>query len=128
MFKEIRHSRIVVAFWGCMALYLLNISVDPADIQPDYIPEDLSFNDQESIIEIVVEKVFGFEDAFEEYDDPDTEEHNHAKPLKIDLGMVFSEDKSYELFYITATHQIFYRYKSGLTMGVFDIDTPPPKI
>lgn len=128
MFEKIRHSKIVAVFWGCMALYLLNISVDPADIQPDYIPEDLSFNDQESIIEIVVEKVFGFEDAFEEYDDPDTEDHSHAKPLKIDLVMVFSEDKPYDFYYSTARNQIFCDYKSVLDMGVFEIDTPPPKV
>jgi hypothetical protein len=54
-----------------MALYLLNISVDTADSTPHYLPEDLTFNDQESIVEIVLEKILGFEDAIAECDDND---------------------------------------------------------
>ena len=49
-----------------MGIYLLNISVDTKDPHPEYIPEDLSINDQESIVEIVVEKILGFENAIQE--------------------------------------------------------------
>ncbi len=56
-----------------MCVYLLNGSVDSPDMYPDYIPEDLSYNDQESIIEIILEKVLGFDNIIAEYDDRDTE-------------------------------------------------------
>ena len=68
-----------------MGLYLLNISVDPSDPNPQHIPEDLSFNDQESIVEIIVEYVLGYEDAIKEYDDRDTEDHNAKKNIRIDV-------------------------------------------
>ena len=62
-----------------MGLYLFNISIDTADPNPESIPEDLSFNDQESFAEIVLEEFLGFEDAFKEYDDHDTGDHNKKK-------------------------------------------------
>lgn len=68
-----------------MGIYLLNISVDIADPNPEYIPEDLSINDQESIVEIIVEQVLGYEDAIKEYDDNDSEDHNRKTNLKIEL-------------------------------------------
>ena len=68
-----------------MGLLLLNISVDTADPNPNHIPEDLSFNDQESIIEILFEKVLGYKEAFKEYDDNDSQEHNKKTTIKIEL-------------------------------------------
>ncbi|TXB68372.1 hypothetical protein [Phaeodactylibacter luteus] len=68
-----------------MGLYLLNISVDTADPYPDYIPEDLSFNDQESIVEILLEQVLGYENAIAEYDDHDSSGHSKGKTAKLDL-------------------------------------------
>ena len=85
MIGLLRNSTLLKVFWGLMSLYLLNISVDSPDRYPDYIPEDLSINDQESIIEILVEKVLGYGDVFKEYDDPDKEDHNSGSSLKIKL-------------------------------------------
>src|SRR5690606_12372145 len=85
--SRIKNSVCIKVFWGLMGLYLLNISVDPADPNPDHISEDLSFNDQESIVEIIVEKIMGFENAFEEYDDHDSEDHNKKNNVKIDLTL-----------------------------------------
>src|SRR5690606_39464798 len=85
LISRIKNSVFIKVFWGLMGLYLLNISVDPADPNPDHIPEDLSFNDQESIVEIIVEKILGFENAFKEYDDQDSEDHNKKNNIKIDL-------------------------------------------
>ena len=76
MFKLFQQKGFVQIFWLFMSLYLLNISVDSPDYFSNSISEDLSFNDQESIVEIVVEQVLGYENAIKEYDDNDTEEHN----------------------------------------------------
>lgn len=68
-----------------MGLYFLNTSVDTIDPNPEYIPEDLSINEQESVVEILLEKVLGFENAIVEYDDHDTEEHTKKKTTNIDF-------------------------------------------
>ena len=57
-----------------MAAFLLNLSVDAPDPFPDYVPEDLTHNEQESITEWVAEHLLGFENAFAEYDDGDSDE------------------------------------------------------
>ena len=77
-----------------MGLYLLNISVDPADLNPDHIPEDLSFNEQESIVEIIVEKILGYEDAITEYATQDNEDNNKKHKDKNKLSVLNAEQTS----------------------------------
>lgn len=110
-----------------MGLFLLNISVDTKDLNPEYIPEDLSINDQESIIEIVVEKVLGYEDAFKEYDDHDTEDHKQKTNLKIDLFSSYKSDCIIKQSFIETKKQKFLDYSTFLTNGFQKLDTPPPK-
>lgn len=111
-----------------MGLYLLNISVDTADPNPEHIPEDLTINDQESIVEIIVEQVLGFEDAIKEYDDHDPEDHNKKKGVSIDLLALFHSTAD------TAHHQLFeqqkrsHNYVARLAKGYHQIDSPPPKV
>jgi len=112
-----------------MGIYLLNISVDIADPFPQYISEDLSYNDQESVVEIIVEKIFGYENAIAEYDDHDTNDaHDKKSNFKIDLGF-------YCTGFFISYPTFFYSYKSTLTSfenhlikGFNQIDVPPPKI
>lgn len=111
-----------------MGFYLLNISVDTADPYPDHIPEDLSINDQESIVEIVVEKVLGYENAIGEYDDHDTKDHNKKTNIKIDLTTHYAVDASLNESFAKATRQKFPDHNTHLTNGFQKIDTPPPKI
>lgn len=111
-----------------MGLYLLNICVDTADPNPEHIPEDLSINDQESIVEIVLEKVLGYEDAIKEYDDYDAEDHNKKSDIKIDLTTHFSVDKPLNQSIIEATRHKFPDYSTHLTRGFQKLDIPPPKI
>lgn len=111
-----------------MGLYLLNICVDTADPNPEHIPEDLSYNDQESIVEIIVEQFLGFEDAFVEYDDPDSEEHNKKKNVKIDL-LVYSTQSNEGLKHsLNLKKKLYLDHGARLTMGFYDIDSPPPKV
>lgn len=111
-----------------MVLYLLNISVDTADPNPEHIPEDLSFNDQESIVEIVVEKVLGFEDAIKEYDDHDTEDHNKQKNIKIDLSVHVIKADKFAHNQIDERKEPCFDYVARLTNGFNEIDSPPPKV
>lgn len=111
-----------------MGIYLLNISADTADPKPEHIPEDLSINDQESIVEIIVEKVFGYEDAFKEYDDKDNEDHNKKNSLKIELIVHGQVDSSIKKTIINTSKQKFPNYNSYLTTGFHKLDFPPPKV
>jgi hypothetical protein len=128
VFSKIRHSVFTKILWGVMGLYLLNISVDTADPNPEHIPEDLSFNDQESIIELVLEKVLGYEDAITEYDDHDTEDHNKQKNIKIDLLVhVIKADKFAHNQFVEKKER-YPDFEARLTKGFIRIDCPPPKI
>lgn len=57
-----------------LSVYLFNFSVDSKDALPDYVEEDLSYNDIESVYEIVAETIFGIDNAVSEYDEHDLEE------------------------------------------------------
>lgn len=111
-----------------MGLYLLNISADTADRHPTHIPEDLSINDQESIIEVVVEKILGYEDAFQEYDDPDTEENNKKTTAGIDIIVQHNADCGIEHSLIEAGKVYYPDYNAYLSNGFQKLDIPPPKI
>lgn len=119
---------MIRVLWGWMGLYLLNISVDAEDPNPRHIPEDLSFNDQESIIEMIVEQVLGFENAIEEYDDLDTEDHNKKSNIKIDLAVYLHFDSAIAHLAYNTGKQRFPDFEAHLTNGFHQIDTPPPKI
>ncbi|MWB94569.1 hypothetical protein GON26_09355 [Flavobacterium sp. GA093] len=49
--------------------------MDTSDFNSNYVVENLTINDQESIIELVVEKILGYENAIPEIDDCDSENH-----------------------------------------------------
>lgn len=109
-----------------MGLYLLNISVDTADPNPEHIPEDLSLNDQESIVEIFVEQILGYENAIREYDDHDTENHNKKKNTKIDLSDHVTKADNNPPNLIEREKR-YPDYEARLTSGFKEIDGPPPK-
>ena len=111
-----------------MALHLLNVSVDSADPDPEYIPEDLSFNDQESIIEIVVEQLLGFDNAIQEYDDNDTEDKSKNGNVKIDLTVHFTYASCTSQSIFGIKKRSFPDYEAYLTNGFHQLHTPPPKI
>lgn len=111
-----------------MGLYLLNISVDAADPNPQNIPEDLTYNDQESIIEIFVEKILGFENAIEEYDDHDTENHNTKNIDKFDLIVPFSVEFINSQPDYDTKRQLYFDFEVNLTTGFFQLNSPPPQV
>lgn len=109
-----------------MSLYLLNISVDAADPAPEHIPEDLSFNEQESIIELVVEKLLGFENAIEEYDDYDSEDYIKKKNFNSDwLSEVSSSRQKTIHIYISRVYPNTW-HELPLANGFYEINSPPP--
>ncbi len=69
-------------------LHVLNCSVDIPDPKGQQVTENLSFNDQESIVEIVVEKMLGFGNVIAEYDDVDGRKHDKIQ-VTYSLDLVF---------------------------------------
>ena len=77
-----RNNKIIRLFWFVLGLYFLNISVDATDSLYAEKKENLAINNQESIIEIVIEKVFGFDNAIAEQDDNDNSQNSIFKKIK----------------------------------------------
>ena len=111
-----------------MALYLLNISVDTPDPYPEHIPEDLSFNDQESIIEIVLEQFLGYEDAIKEYDDHDTEDYNKKENVKINFLLQRAKTDQNTGRQCDERKKRYPAHNGRLLNGFKQISGPPPKI
>lgn len=79
----LRKHIVFRCFWLLMALHILNCSIDTPDAHPDFIPEDLAYNDIESISELVLEQMLGFENAIAEHDEHDTEDGGSFEIAKI---------------------------------------------
>jgi hypothetical protein len=129
MVKFIRNSTFGTYHWFFMAIYFLNCSVDAPDIQISSQQENLKFNDQESIIELLVEKVLGFENAIIEQDDVDS---SPQKAIKKSISLdyfVFKDFNSFkDAFYNRDSNK-----KQFLPIQLFDsifleITSPPPLI
>lgn len=127
MITQIRDSILIRFIWGFLALHVLNISVDVADPNPNSVRENLSINDQESIVELIVEKVFGFKNAIIEYDDVDSDQKTEKKNAKIDfVYLTFLDSEEITRFETTQSLQ-FSNYLNQLTIGYRDLMDKPPK-
>jgi hypothetical protein len=129
MLKLFRNSLFVRYFWGLMALYFLNCSIDPVDVFEQNVQENLAYNDQESIIELVTEKVLGFENAIPEHDDHDAEQ---GKQMKKNTRADFFETKS-ELSTCKPVHLLNNTKHPclnsvSLRTPFLEISSPPPEV
>lgn len=128
MFSALNRIIVFPAICLMMGLHLFNISVDVPDKSSEFYAENLSYNDQESIIEFFVEKILGFKDAFTEYDDVDHEKesnssnilhfflnHNHFD-LNDCLSLAETDKKGYHYPFLT------------LSRPFLEIPSPPPDI
>jgi hypothetical protein len=72
--KFIRSHISFRLLWLLLALHIFNCSIDAPDGQPAGEPEDLSVNDIESVLELVLEKALLIENAISEYDEHDADD------------------------------------------------------
>jgi hypothetical protein len=128
MITEIRNNAFSKILAGFMGLFLLNLSIDTENINTKFRNEGIFFNDQETIIELVVEKILGFENAFEEYDDYEKEDHTFKKGIKIDFTIPEKSDSKSQKSFLHKRSLIFAHQTSLLEKGIHLLDTPPPKI
>lgn len=94
MFIRLRSIGFVRWCAGFLAAVVLNVSVDSPNYNPFSIAEDLSINEQESIIEIVLEQVMGFEDAIPEHEDPHQNDATKKNVFKFEARAEASKNTS----------------------------------
>ena len=78
-----KNIRIQKVLWLFMACYFINSIVDAPNL--NLYTSAVYFNEQETIIELVVEKVMDFGDVIPETNDTDNQEQTSLKKLKLDV-------------------------------------------
>jgi len=124
--KFLREHIAFKILWLAMALLIFNCSVDTPDPQSENVPEDLSYNDMESVVEIVLEEVLDIENAIAEHDDTDTGE---GSGFEIKKGVDFSYHQSNNkiLFCNNSTTVCKHsHYKESYYNQFYPELTPPP--
>ena len=120
-------SRLSRLFCLVLALHFLNVSIDSPDRNPDTVPEDLSFNDIESVTELFAELVFGFTNAFEEHDEDDAEDGSSSGAIKFYFN-------NYVVAVIRSTHDVSGDNKFALENYLPfpsrspEVNSPPPEV
>lgn len=123
--KWIRNTSFSNVFWGLMGLYLLNISVDAPEAE-EFIKQNI-FNEQESIVEIVVEQMLGYEDAISEHDEKKSEDHNQKKNSKLDIDIQYFSNAFFHSNFTFKITNHFSNFSYRLSSGFHKQITPPPK-
>ena len=129
MLNSIRNSKSLRLFCAFLALYILNCSIDTSDIYQTETPEDLTINHQESLAELIIEKVLGFENAIPELDDTDAENHSTLKKSgTVDFFILpnYTVEVANFLPELTSKNLVFSKTSSLQTY--FEIHSPPPEV
>lgn len=108
-----------------LALLLLNISVDAPISNHITFRENLNYNKQESIVEIIVEKIFGEENAFEEFEDLDNNSIQ-KKDFKLDFQAYISSSTYFQLEILK--EQICTKYSFSSKPIFQEVTSPPPQV
>lgn len=128
MLEKIRSNIFVRYFLGLIVLLILNSSVDTPDVNNYGVAENLNFNDQETILELIFEKVLLFEDAFIEVDDSDNDDEQKGKSIQ-HFYWFLSEDSEY--FKVLTTYKLKNEYhdqNEQLLNYCSEIHSPPPEL
>ena len=103
---------------------ILNISIDPPDMHPQHISENLAVNEIESIVEFTMEVVGKIENSVPEAEDADNEKFQNS------LSSFVSSEKI-EVISSTPFHLIagiIFQYATQYpTKGIISKVSPPPK-
>ncbi|MDR6968243.1 hypothetical protein J2X31_002260 [Flavobacterium arsenatis] len=124
--RNSNYLRLVCAF---LALYILNCSIDTSDLYRNGAKKNLSINHQESVAELIIEKVLGFENAIPEMDDSDAENHSTLKKTSIaDFFILPNCALELKNFQVASTSKNIGFSKSSRLQTYFEIHSPPPEI
>src|SRR5689334_9872109 len=109
-----------------LALHFFNFSIDTRDANTDYVPEDLSVNDIESVIEFFTEDVCGIDNAIAEHDERDNDDGG-----SFDFFKIFFKSNATgfctPIFDIIDIKKFQIRNSSEISMVILEINSPPPR-
>ena len=126
---KLRNSVLGKILWGFMSFYLLNLSVDAVDTTPIYLSEDIRINDQESIIELLIEKVLGYDHAIPESENGDSDEKNDKKGLsKMEFPLTSTTYENHIFHRISEPENLFAPPEISLKIGFERAYSPPPEV
>ena len=129
MLNSIRNSKYLRLICAFLALYILNCSIDTSDIYQSKTPEDLTINHQESLAELIIEKVLGFENAIPELDDSDAENHSTLKKSgTVDFFILPNYTVEVANFLPELTSKNIAFSKTSSLQTYFEIHSPPPEV
>ncbi len=108
-------------------MHMLNVCVDMPDAGPDDVPEDLTINDQESLVEMVLEQGLDIENAIAEHDEADdtnTQNFEMCKDVKFqpNQAALLNFNIPFKYIFLNTPHKIDYSY-----MYYKEINPPPPR-
>lgn len=109
-----------------LALHLFNFSIDSRDRHPDFIPEDLSVNDIESIAEFMTEVVLGADNTFAEHDEADNEAGGSLDLYKWYVPSSVPVSCPVAAWSWTRT-RYFIKDPAFFSEGVREVTSPPPQ-
>lgn len=110
-----------------MAFYFLNISIDYQDIKANYDLKETSFNEQESIIELVVEKALGFGNVISDDEAEDSDKNNtFKKSFSLDK-FILSSPLTLNNNFILNTKKVINYHKCNSYKTSLAINSPPPE-
>lgn len=108
--QSIRQNILLKYLWIGLALFILNVSIDAPDAFGDEVAEDLSFNDIESISELILEDFLGIYNACPEHDENDLEDEgglckkfdfkfNQNTPVTVDMKVdIIDEERTFIVY------------------------------
>lgn len=129
MVNAIRHSTLLSVFWGCMAFYLLNISVDVTSLFDKNGQKHKIVNQQESIVELVFEKVLGYEEAIPENNANDSEQNpTMKKGFSMDKFVLPFYEINTKIVVFNPIKKSFYYTKNSFLKPSLEIHSPPPEV
>lgn len=129
MISRLQNIKLLNFFWMFLALFLLNTSIDVADELPSNITEDLSFNEQESIVEYVLEEMMGIEDAMPESEDNDPSQNTTVKKATGFDQFIVSPALIHKELYAVYSKAAYRPQEVFFISGSYiKIITPPPEV
>lgn len=79
MLSRIRVHLLTRVWCVVMAVHFFNLCADTPDLRPSNVPENLAYNDIESVVEMFLEQGLCLENAVPEYDDADEEQPENSR-------------------------------------------------
>ncbi|GGF67067.1 hypothetical protein [Wenyingzhuangia marina] len=127
MLKKFRNNIFIKILFGILGIHLFNISIDIPLLYPINHSKELSFNNQDSIVELLLEKVLGFENAIEEQESTENDDCKQKNNLNIELIAARGAFFKTKLLRLKETKHKFHQLIPQFTDGHIQLDTPPPK-